>query len=62
MKSVHIRHIPDELHQVLKARAAMEGMSLNAFALKHLQRSAQQPTEEEVFERLRHGRVPDCGG
>lgn len=53
MKSVHIRHIPDEVHRVLKARAAMEGMSLNAYALQHLQRSAQQPTEEEVFQRFR---------
>jgi len=53
MKSLHIRHIPDELHRVLKARAAMEGMSLTAYALQHLQRSTQHPTEEEVFERFR---------
>lgn len=53
MKSLHIRHIPDELHRLLKARAAMEGVSLTAYALKHLQRSARQPTEEQVFERFR---------
>ncbi len=53
MKSLYIRHVPDEVHQVLTERAAKAGVSLSAYALQLLQHSAQQPTEEDVFERFR---------
>jgi plasmid stability protein len=49
---IQIRHVPDPLHRKLKARAAQEGKSLSDYLLREIQRLAEQPTMEEIMERL----------
>jgi antitoxin FitA len=53
MKTLQIRHVPDDVHRILKARAAMAGMSLSEYMLAELRRTTQQPTRDEVLESLR---------
>jgi plasmid stability protein len=50
---VQIRNVPSDLHRKLKARAAMEGMSLSDYLLREVRRIAERPTPEEMQERLR---------
>jgi plasmid stability protein len=59
MKTLQIRHVPDDVHRVLKARAAMAGMSLSEFMLAELKRTTEQPTRDEVLDRLRRAERPD---
>ena len=47
-KMVQIRNVPEELHQRLKARAALAGMSLSEFLLDILRRAGEQATPEEM--------------
>lgn len=53
-KMIQIRHVPDDLHRHLKARAATEGKSLSDYLLGELRHLAEQPTTEEWLERVRH--------
>lgn len=50
---IQIRNVPDATHRVLKSRAALAGMSLSDYLLKQVSQIAQQPTMEEMLERLR---------
>lgn len=54
---VQIRNVPTEFHRRLKARAAMEGMSMSDYILREVGKALERPTREEVLERLRGGRV-----
>jgi plasmid stability protein len=56
-KMIQIRNVPDDLHRLLKARAALEGMSLSDYLLAELRRSAERPTGRELRQRL-HRRTP----
>ena len=47
-KNIQIRHVPDELHRTLKARAAMASMSLSDYLMNYMQRLADRPTPEEM--------------
>ena len=49
---VQIRNVPSDLHRRLKARAALEGMSLSDYLLREIRNVAEQPTLEEMKERL----------
>ena len=51
-KMIQIRNVPDDLHRRLKARAAMEGMSLSDYLLSEVRSLAEQPTLREWFDRL----------
>ena len=51
-KMIQLRHVPDEVHRKLKARAALEGLSLSDYLLKEVQRAAERPTLAELRERL----------
>jgi hypothetical protein len=53
-KMIQLRHVPDALHRQLKARAAMAGLSLSDFLVREVRKIAEQPTPEEMRERLRH--------
>lgn len=53
MVNVTIRDVPDDVRDVLAARAAAHGMSLQEFLTRLLQRSASSPDELEVIERVR---------
>jgi plasmid stability protein len=50
---VQIRNVPLELHRRLKARAAMEGLSMSDYVLREVTRSLERPSRAEVIERLR---------
>jgi plasmid stability protein len=51
-KTIQIRNVPDALHQRLKSRAALEGMSLSDYLLAKLCQIAERPTVEELRQRL----------
>lgn len=50
---VQIRNVPREFHRRLKARAAIEGMSISDYVLREVGKSLDTPTRQEVLERLR---------
>lgn len=50
---IQLRRVPDALHRQLKARAAMAGLSLSDFVVREVRKIAEQPTPEEMAERLR---------
>jgi antitoxin FitA len=50
---VQIRNVPVEFHRRLKARAAMEGMSMSDYILREMGKALERPTRAEVLERLR---------
>jgi plasmid stability protein len=51
MKTLQVRHVPDETHAVLRKRAAEAGMSLQEFVLALLNDFAVRPTLAEVLSR-----------
>lgn len=50
---VQIRNVPTEFHRRLKARAAMEGMSMSDYILREVGKSLDKPTRQEVLDRIR---------
>ncbi|MGQ0836003.1 MAG: hypothetical protein ACT4O5_13985 [Gammaproteobacteria bacterium] len=52
-KMIQLRHVPDALHRQLKARAAMSGLPLSDYLIREVRKIAEQPTPEEMRERLR---------
>ncbi|MFT4229313.1 MAG: antitoxin [Microbacterium sp.] len=61
MVMIQIRNVPEEIHRRLKARAAMEGVSLSDLALAELRRSLDRPTRRELIQRVA-AREPVLGG
>ena len=51
-KMIQLRHVPDELHRKLKARAALERMSLSGYLLREIEEAASYPTIAELREKL----------
>ena len=51
-KMIQIRNVPDVLHRKLKARAAIEGMTLSDYLLAEMQHCAERPSLRELRERL----------
>jgi plasmid stability protein len=51
-KIIQLRHVPDNLHRKLKARAALEGLSLSDYLLKEVERVASYPSLTELRERI----------
>ena len=49
---VQIRSVPQGLHRRLKARAALEGVSMSSYVLREIQKSLDRPTRQEILERL----------
>jgi antitoxin FitA len=49
---VQIRNVPSDLHRELKARAALEGMSLLDYLLRELRHALERPTLDEMRKRL----------
>ena len=56
-KMIQLRNVSDSLHRKLKARAAMEGMSLSDYLIAVISQSVERPTVSELRERL-HKRSP----
>ena len=51
-KMIQLRHVPEDLHRKLKARAALEGLSLSDYLLQEVRRVADRPTLAELRHRL----------
>lgn len=49
---IQTRNVPSELHRELKARAALEGMSLSDYLLRELRHVLDRPTLDEFRRRL----------
>lgn len=56
-KMIQLRHVPDDVHRKLKARAALAGLSLSDYLLQEVRRVAERPTVQELRTRLA-GRTP----
>jgi len=52
-KMIQLRNVPDTLHRSLKARAALSGLPLSDYLIREVRKIAEQPTAEEMRERLR---------
>ena len=50
---VQLRNVPVEFHRRLKARAAVEGMSMSDYILREVGKALDRPTRQEVLLRLR---------
>ena len=50
---VQIRSVPEALHRRLKARAALEGLSMSEYVLREIRKALDRPTREEILERLK---------
>ena len=53
MPTVQIKNVPDDVHRVLRQRAAKAGQSQQEYLLKLLGDAAQTPTLDEIYERAR---------
>lgn len=51
-KMIQLRNVPNALHRTLKARAAIEGLSLSEYLIAEVRRSAARPTLRELRQRL----------
>jgi plasmid stability protein len=51
-RMIQIRNVPDEVHRKLKVRAAKEGVTLSELMAREARRIAEEPTLEELRERL----------
>ena len=49
---LQIRDLPDEVHQILRERAASRGLSLRQYTLEVLQQHCRQPTLDEWLDGL----------
>lgn len=60
MPSIQVKDVPEEVHAVLRRRAAAAGQSLQEYLLGRLTEEAATPTLDEALERISHrtgGRV-----
>jgi antitoxin FitA len=53
VKTIQIRNVPDDVHRVLRTRAAAAGVSLSDYALQELERVAEHPPVADVLARAR---------
>jgi len=52
MSLIQIRGVDDATREELKARAVREGLSLNAFLRRLLERAVETPSRDEVLARI----------
>ena len=51
VRSVQIKNVPDDVHRVLRRRAAAAGQSLQKYLLSRLTAEARQDTLDDVLDR-----------
>src|SRR3954452_402880 len=51
-KMIQVRNVPDDVHRILKARAAAAGISLSDYAKQDLEGLAGKATAEEIDARV----------
>lgn len=52
---VQVRNVPADVHRRLKARAAMEGLTISDFVLREIRKAVERPSRQELLERLTSG-------
>ena len=52
-KMIQVRNVPEDLHRILKARAATAGISLSDYLLEEFREIAERPRLPEFGNRLR---------
>lgn len=52
--NIQVKDVPDDVHQMLRSRAAAAGQSLQEYLLARLTKEARRPTVDEVLERAGH--------
>ncbi len=52
MTMVQIRNVPAEVHRQLKARAAVEGLTMSDYVLREVRKALERPTRAELLARL----------
>ena len=55
---IQIRNVPETMHRRLKARAAMEGVSMSHYVLAAVERALERPSRRELLAAIR--RQPDA--
>lgn len=50
---IQVRDVPDQVHSILKARAAREGVSLSDFIKRELERAAERPSMRHWLDRTK---------
>lgn len=58
---LQIKDVPADVHRVLKARAALEGVSLTEYARRTLEQAARRPSREELLADLSSIEPVDTG-
>ena len=53
MMMIQIRNVPDSLHRRLKARAAMEGVSMSLYVMREIEKSLARPSRRELLQAIR---------
>ena len=51
-KAIQIRDVPDDVHAVMRARAAAAGMSMSEYLRSELVKMAATPTMDEWLDRV----------
>lgn len=54
MPNIQVKDVPDDVHRVLRARAAAAGQSMQEYLLQRLTAEARRPTVDEVLQRVGH--------
>ena len=52
MPSIQVKDVPDDVHAILRRRAAASGKSLQEYLLERLTDDAHTPTVDEMLERV----------
>jgi plasmid stability protein len=52
--SIQVKGVPDDVHAVLRRRAAASGQSLQEYLLARLRDDAATPTIDELIDRIAH--------
>jgi antitoxin FitA len=58
---LQIKDVPEDVHRVLKARAALAGVSLTEYARRTLEQSARRPSREDLLAELSEVEPVDVG-
>lgn len=52
MSAIQVKHVPEELHEALRERAARAGMDLQDYVLALIRRDLALPSQEEWLDSL----------
>jgi plasmid stability protein len=62
MANLQIKDLPEELHEELRRRARLEGITVRAYVLRLIEADQELPTKSEWLAQIRERRPVDIGG